>query len=69
VNQTTTTLVRENPLLFANSTWNPYLCLSWVDARLPSSPAVWKVKARLLGTIDWEKELIQLLSKLEKESI
>lgn len=54
-------LVRADPSLFANSNWNSYLCLTELDKRLPTGPAVWQVKIRLLKGINWEKELTHLL--------
>ncbi len=56
-------LARADSSLFANSTWNSYLCLKRNDARLPTSPAVWDVKIRLLQAIHWEKELTGLLER------
>ena len=56
-------LVRADSSLFANSTWNSYLCLKRNDPRLPASPAVWDGKIRLLRAIHWERELTNLLER------
>ena len=54
-------LVRADASLFANSNWNSYLCLTELDPRLPTGPAVWQKKIQLLKAINWERELTRLL--------